>query len=325
VPGEAGRQSIQSPRIPRHLALCPGWWGAAIAGDRTPAARRGRVRAAGRGEDDAMTVPLLMYHSIATQAAPRFQKFVVRPDMFAAHMDYLAAERYSTLTAADLARHRLSGQSLPSRAVILTFDDAYADFADAALPILREHGFRATMYVPTGYVGTTARWLRTCGEADRPVLSWQALRDIITEGVEVAAHSHSHPQLDRIPGPAVADEMQRCKALLEDRLGEPVHGFAYPFGYWNRRVRTAVAAAGFRYACAVDEYTSAPGDSLLALPRLTVSGGLDVGGLARLLHIRSAASLKLVASRRRAARIAWRALRWGLPAVGGAPQEGWNE
>jgi peptidoglycan/xylan/chitin deacetylase (PgdA/CDA1 family) len=270
-------------------------------------------------------VPLLMYHSIAVHAAPRFRKFVVRPDVFAAHMDYLAAERYSMLTAADLARYRLSGRPLPSRAIVLTFDDAYADFADAALPILRGHGFRATMYVPTGYVGTTARWLRSCGESDRPVLSWQALRDVVTEGVEVAAHSHSHPQMDRIPGPAVVDEVRRCKALLEDRLGEPVHGFAYPFGYWNRRVRAAVAVAGFRYACAVDEYTSAPSDNLLALPRLTVSGGLDVGGLARLLRVRSAASLRLVASRRRAARIAWRALRGSLPAMGGDPQEGWTE
>jgi peptidoglycan/xylan/chitin deacetylase (PgdA/CDA1 family) len=272
-----------------------------------------------------MTVPLLMYHSIATNAAPRFRKFVVRPDMFAAHMDYLAAERYSTLTAADLARYRLSGQPLPSRAVVLTFDDAYADFADEALPVLREHGFRATMYVPTGYVGTTARWLRSCGEADRTMLSWQALRDVVTEEIEVAAHSHSHPQLDRIPHPAVEDEVRRSKALLEDRLGKPVHGFAYPFGYWNRRVRAAVAAAGFRYACAVDEYTSAPCDSLMALPRLTVGGGLDVGGLACLLRVRSAASLRLVASRRRAARIAWRALRWGLPAIGGDPREGWTE
>jgi peptidoglycan/xylan/chitin deacetylase (PgdA/CDA1 family) len=270
-------------------------------------------------------VPVLMYHSIATHAAPRFRKFVVRPEVFAAQMDYLSAEGYGTLTAVELARYRSAGQPPPSRTVVLTFDDGYTDFADTALPILSDHGFRASIYVPTGYVGTTARWLNSCGEADRPVLSWQALSDIATEGVEVAAHSHSHPQLDRIPGAAVEDEVRRCKALLEDRLGKPAHGFAYPFGYWNRRVRAIVARAGFRYGCAVDEHTSDADDGLLALPRLTVSGNLGVAELARLLRVESNARLRFAASRSRAERTAWLALRRGLPAVGGDPRAGWRQ
>ena len=69
--------------------------------------------------------------------------------------------------------------------------------------------------------------------------------DIAAEGIEVAAHSHTHPQLDRVPAAVISDEVRRSRCLLEDKLGFAVDGFAYPFGYWDRAARAAVAAAGY--------------------------------------------------------------------------------
>jgi peptidoglycan/xylan/chitin deacetylase (PgdA/CDA1 family) len=263
-------------------------------------------------------VPVLMYHSIAAGATRKFRRFAVHPGEFAAQMAYLRAAGYRPVTAADLAGAR-SGSPLPTRPVVLTFDDAYADFYSTALPVLLEHGFRATLYVPTAYVGATARFNVSLGEQDRAVLSWRALGDIAAEGVEVAAHSHTHPQLDRLPAAVVSDEVRRCRGMLADKLGLSVDGFAYPFGYWNRAVRAAVAAAGYRYACAVDELVTAPDDDLLTLPRLTVNAGIGVAGLARLLGARPAP-----AGRRAAAvkRTAWRTVRRLVPPVGRDPREG---
>lgn len=260
------------------------------------------------------TVPVLMYHSIATGATRRFRRFVVDPGEFAAQMEYLDAAGYQPVTAAELA-----GGRLPARPVVLTFDDAYADFYTAALPVLREHGFPATLYVPTAYVGGTTGFNVSMGEQGRAVLSWRALADIAAEGVEVAAHSHTHPQLDRVPAAVVSDEVRRSRSLLEDTLGCAVAGFAYPFGYWNRAVRAAVAAAGYRYACAVDELMTAPGDDLLTLPRLTVNAGIGVAGLARLLGARPSPTARRAAA---AKRVAWRAVRQAVPPVGRDPREG---
>ena len=106
------------------------------------------------GVASEVPVPVLMYHSIATGATRKFRRFAVNPVEFAAQMEYLDAAGYRPVTAAELAGRR-SGGSLPPRPVVLTFDDAYTDFYSAALPVLREHGFRATLYVPTAYVGAT--------------------------------------------------------------------------------------------------------------------------------------------------------------------------
>jgi peptidoglycan/xylan/chitin deacetylase (PgdA/CDA1 family) len=263
--------------------------------------------------------PVLMYHSIAAAAARRFRRFAVDPGEFAAQMDYLEAAGYHPLTAADLLSGWMPGRSLPPRPVVLTFDDAYADFYSAALPILRAHGFLATLFVATGYVGSTARWNRRVGEGNRVILSWQALRDIAAEGVEMAAHSHTHPQLDRLRPPDISDEVSRSRGLTQDTLSIPVEGFAYPYGYWNRAAREAVSAAGFRYGCAVSDLIAGPGDDVLTLPRLTVNAGIGVSGLARLLETRRTAGSRIAAD---AKRVAWRAARRSIPGVGGRPWEG---
>jgi peptidoglycan/xylan/chitin deacetylase (PgdA/CDA1 family) len=264
-------------------------------------------------------VPVLMYHSIATQAARRFRRFAVDPGEFAAQMDYLAAAGYRPMTAAALISGWASGSPSPSRPVVLTFDDAYTDFYSTALPVLRKHGFPATLFVATAYVGATARWNRAVGEESRSILSWNALRDIAAEGVEVAAHSHTHPQLDRLLLADISDEVNRSGRLVEDTLGVRAEGFAYPFGYWNRAAHAAVAAARFRFAFVVDNLMASPGEDMLALPRLTVNAGLGVRGLARLLGSRPSASGRTVAA---AKRVAWRAARRGIPGVGGDPREG---
>src|SRR5262249_32652992 len=137
------------------------------------------------------------------------------------------------------------------------------------------------------------------GEQDRAVLSWKALLDVAAEGIEVAAHSHTHPQLDRVTPTVIDDEVRRCRGLLEDKLGLAVDGFAYPFGYWNRGGSASISAAGYRYACAVDDLITGPADDVLTLPRITVNAGIGVTGLARLLRGRPTRSGRQLAAAKR--------------------------
>lgn len=257
---------------------------------------------------DVRDVPVLMYHSIAVSAAPRFARFVTSPVEFTAQMDYLAAEGYQPITALELIRRRRSGD-LPARPVVLTFDDAYTDFEDTVMPILRAHGFPATLYVPTAYAGRTATWLRACNEDQRPILSWHALRDVASAGIEIASHSHTHPQLDRVPVSVITDELRRSRQLLEDNLSVRANGFAYPFGYWNRNARSGVAAAGYSYACAVGELAVSAASDSLTLPRMTVTGGIRLDDFSRLLAASSAPATRLSSDVKRRAWATMRRLR----------------
>ena len=216
----------------------------------------------------ARPVPLLMYHSVAEEPTLATRRLAVSPSMFAEQMDRLAALGFTTLTFSALADRLASNAELPERTVALTFDDGYADFHSIALPVLQQHDFTATVFVTTG-------WLADAGAsaAGTPIgrmLSRSQLTELTAAGIEIGSHSHSHPQLDQLPGPQLAWELRHSRELLEEAIGRPVEALAYPYGYTSGRVRAAVAASGYRAAAAVANTCAHPPVDLLAVPRLTV-------------------------------------------------------
>ena len=213
-------------------------------------------------------VPILMYHEIAARPDTK-SRLAVSPDQFAAQVEYLHDAGFTTLTFTQAAA-ALAGDPgrLPERAVVLTFDDGYADFHSQALPLLDKYGFTATVFVTTGWIADAGRY--SAGPALGPMLSWNQIREVAAAGVEIGAHSHGHPQLDQISGSQLKDELTTPKELLEEGTGQPVPSVAYPFGYSSAQVRQAVRAAGYGHACAVANATARPGADELAVPRLTV-------------------------------------------------------
>jgi peptidoglycan/xylan/chitin deacetylase (PgdA/CDA1 family) len=168
---------------------------------------------------------------------------------------------------------------LPARPVILTFDDGFADFYTAALPVLLEFGFRATIYIPTAYVGATSNFLPDTRNAARPVLSWADIRELAELGVECGTHSVTHPHLDTLTGASARVEITACRQVLEDRLGRPVTTFAYPYGHFQTAHREMVREAGYSSACAVRHAVSSTWDDPFALARITVASDTTVGQL----------------------------------------------
>jgi peptidoglycan/xylan/chitin deacetylase (PgdA/CDA1 family) len=227
-----------------------------------------------------MEVPILMYHSIGGPAQSRkYRRFVVPSRLFAHQLDALLAAGMQTITAGQLvaAARRGNGHDLPDRPVVLTFDDAFVDFESEALPALLERRMVATIFVPTAFIGRRATWLDNIGEGHRRHLEPSVLRAVHAAGIECGAHSHSHPQLDRLgSGSELADEVRRPRSTLEDLLNEPVTTFAYPFGFHSLPVRRAVADAGYLGAFRVDDVRSRPlSDDRFALPRITITPGMS--------------------------------------------------
>lgn len=233
------------------------------------------------------SVPILMYHSISTQASHRYRTWNVSPVLFNEQMAYLRTEGYTPVTVTQLATAIADGDAcLPQRPVVLTFDDGLADFYSGALPILAAHHFTATLYVSTGYVGGTSRWLAQEGEGERPMLSWAQIGEIAAQGIECGGHSHTHAALDLLSRAEAQDEIVRCKTLLEGHIGRTVNTFAYPFGYFSLPVRRMVREAGYSSACAVLYGLSATTDDPFALARLIITPDTPLAAFADRLSAR---------------------------------------
>lgn len=244
-------------------------------------------------------VPILMYHSVSAQASPAFRRFAVAPARFGDHLAALRDAGYTSLTLAEYLERRAAPAALPARPVVLTFDDAFEDFYTEALPRLEACGFRASLYVPTAYVGGTSRWLEQEGEADRPVMSWAQLRDAHARGTECGGHSHTHVSLDLLPPAGVRAQVTRGRAELEDHLGVPALTFAYPFGHYGAATARAVQEAGYRGACGVRDLIALPDSPPFALPRLTVTANMTPGDVLRLAARAPSAAAFAVSQTRR--------------------------
>jgi len=229
-------------------------------------------------------VPILVYHSISHSTNRKFKQFTVSPKLFAEHMAYLHRNKYAAITVTQFVNALFQeGSALPEQPVVLTFDDGFADFYTEALPVLKQYGFVATLYVVTAFINGTSRWLNREGEATCPMLTWDQLIEISTYGIECGAHSHCHPQLDILPRFAAQDEIMQSKRLLEHYLGRSVSSFAYPYGYYTATLRQQIREAGYTSACAVKHGMSSEKSDPFALARLTVGAGTSLYTLASLL------------------------------------------
>lgn len=211
-------------------------------------------------------VPILMYHQVAASRAEA-GRLAVSAGQLAEQLERLAAGGFRTMTARDVAAEFAAG-AVPVKTVVLTFDDGFADFHSRALPLLLRFGFTATLFVTTGWI--TGPGGRAAGAPGR-MLTREQLAEAADAGIEVGAHTHGHPALDSLTAAGVRRELAESRSRLEDWLGRPVPGAAYPFGYWNGQVRRAAAAAGHRYACAVGNQLADLGAHPHSLPRLTMS------------------------------------------------------
>jgi peptidoglycan/xylan/chitin deacetylase (PgdA/CDA1 family) len=253
-------------------------------------------------------VPVLMYHEIS--ASPfGSARLAVPPANFADQLYYLSDHGFTSVTAGHLADAVAGRAQLPPNPVVLTFDDGFADFHETALPLLRKYGFTATLFMTTGWIRDgEPGWARAPGR----MLCWTQLAEAAGAGIEIAAHSHRHPQLDQLAPRALHAELGPSRQVLEDGLSEPVPGLAYPYGYSNSQVRDVARQAGYAYAYAVGNYRLGPQPDQFALPRLTVSRSTSLG---RFGQIAACANLPAIFLKDRALTKGWAVLRRSRAAI----------
>lgn len=210
--------------------------------------------------------PALMYHKLGPRpAGVRLKGLYVGTSLFRRQLAELAEAGYQSAGLQEWAGEENS----PGRRIALTFDDGFENVLRHGLEPLRQHGFRAIQFLVAGLVGRTNEWEQRQGEVSERLMDVTQVREWLSAGHEIGAHTFTHPWLTRLPRAQAREEIRSSKASLEDQFGIRVRHFCYPFGDWNPEVRDLVAEAGFDTACTTQPGLNLPGGDAFQLRRLT--------------------------------------------------------
>jgi len=175
-----------------------------------------------------------MYHSVSDAAeygVHPYYRINTTPTIFAEHMRFLKESDYTPIDLHDLG-HLPATDLSKKKCVVITFDDGYDDFHAKAFPLLAEHHFPATVFLPTAFIGSSNE--RFPGKKH---LAWDQVSWLSDRGIIFGSHTATHPRLVSLGSEEIEHEIKHSKQIIANKLGKAIDAFSYPFKFPDANTR----------------------------------------------------------------------------------------
>ena len=191
-------------------------------------------------------IPVLLFHKVEPEA--EWGVTSLKPPKFRELMQRLKEQGYQTLSLEEF-----SGPDDVDwrRKLLITFDDGYAGVHSHAYPILESLGFKAAVFVITGFVGKENSWDMNLGGKRFRHLDWNQIKELCERGFSIGSHTVNHYDLTKLSPSQVEYELKYSKQDLEDQLGREVLYLSYPFGRFNQLVQKEALGQGYHYGFSI--------------------------------------------------------------------------
>lgn len=207
-------------------------------------------------------VPILCYHQIRDWRAKDSKgakDYIVPVEQFKAQIKMLADSGYHTILPDQLFAYLTTGAPLPSKPVMLTFDDTDLDQFTVARPTLDKYGFKAVYFIMTVSLG-------------RPnYMSKAQVKQLSDEGNVIGSHTWDHHNVKKYQGQDWVTQIEKPTKQLEEITGKKINYFAYPFGLWNPEAIPELKKRGMDAAFILAEKRDQQ-DPLYTIRRIIASG-----------------------------------------------------
>jgi len=218
----------------------------------------------------------LLYHRLVTDeeyaSCPPTEKiFSITEGRFREQMTWLKEHGYHAVRSDDVLDYVEKGTPLPPNPVLVTFDDGCESVHARALPILRELGMPAILYVTTD----PEAFCFKLGSNSQRRVSPDEIRELEAGGIDIGSHALTHGPLESMDEAGIRKELGESKAWLEEVLGHDVDSFAVPLNWYGRKVRLAAEELGYRSVYTSDNGTIHGDADPFHLRRFIIEGSFD--------------------------------------------------
>jgi peptidoglycan/xylan/chitin deacetylase (PgdA/CDA1 family) len=223
--------------------------------------------------DKKINLPVLMYHRIDTGSSDRIAAgLTVSPKNFESQVKYLADNGFNTVSLSDAYRALHQNISLPTKSVVLTFDDGYEDNYNYAFPILKKYNKAATFFVITGAIGNKA------------YLNKEQIKEMSAAGMAIESHTVDHLDLATTNVEKLTYELGLSRKRIKELTGKDSYFLAYPYGSYTKKVETISRGQGYLLAVTTAPGKEANAKSPFETPRLRVNPTTTIKEFATLVN-----------------------------------------
>ncbi|APC40442.1 polysaccharide deacetylase family protein [Clostridium estertheticum] len=207
-------------------------------------------------------IPILMYHSISYEKENILR---VPKEKFRNQMKYLKDNNYTTLTLDELYSYMKTGKDLPSKPIVITFDDGYKDNYTNAYPILKKFKLKATIFVITNTI-----------DHEKDYLTSAEIKLMDSNNIRIESHTSSHEHLDQISYVDNLNTMKTSKIKLEKILNKKIDYIAYPYGGYTPNTIKAAKQSGYKLAFSTEFGLIDKSDNIYSLGRIFVNSNFSL-------------------------------------------------
>jgi peptidoglycan/xylan/chitin deacetylase (PgdA/CDA1 family) len=219
---------------------------------------------------------MLVYHSVRPVGAISPSPYVIDPEQFSRQMEWLAEKNYQVVSLAIALEAFRTGQSLPPKTIVLSFDDGCRDNLTYAAPIVRRYAFTPIVFLCPDLFGQPEGTYHDF-ITPSPLLTQDEALELIQAGWEVGGHTRRHPRLvGHSTAEELDDEVGGCRVAIRNLLTYDAKFFAYPFGQFNAVVRQCVARHGYEAACTTLSGFNTARTDRFELRRIVIRAGDDL-------------------------------------------------
>lgn len=212
------------------------------------------------GADQSAVV--LLYHRFGEDDYPSTN---IRLEQLDAQIAMLTSGGYHFMSLGEIARRIKAKETLPERTVAIAVDDAYKSVVDHGWPRFKAADIPMTLFVATDPVDAASR------QASSNYMTWDDVRALQADGVEIAHHTASHLHMPHSGTEAALADVRRASERFTAELGAVPQLFAYPYGEFDPDIKTAIEAEGFEAAFAQYSGPAALWSDPFSLPRFPVN------------------------------------------------------
>ncbi|HIJ71475.1 MAG TPA: polysaccharide deacetylase family protein [Planctomycetes bacterium] len=157
--------------------------------------------------------------------------------------------------------------------IAITFDDAFAGVKEHAIPVLREFGLPAGIFVPAGRLGQKSGWevFDDFEDANGMVINEEQILELDKDGFEIFSHTYSHPVLTEVNDGRLEVELVESKNLLEGIVGHEILAISYPYGAYDARICEAAERYGYKLGFTIEPDMVCGATRCLEIGRFSVS------------------------------------------------------